>query len=204
MARLSGPDWADKLSWVLLGIRTAPKEDLQASAAEMVYGTPLSLTELNEWDHEPVDNRENEEEQSCQFLVKLLENCLSRAKKTKLHCSVILVPEGLMSNIARNMLHLASSEPCGLRGCVINVLVEIESKCRKLDHIVYDSTVVPTFELTLILKEGDSIWSDLRDFFFIGTCFSPGFRKALKFYPGFCLIKQKLYCSSSSGSLIEC
>ncbi|XP_069781621.1 DNA damage-inducible transcript 4-like protein isoform X3 [Narcine bancroftii] len=160
--------------------------------------------ELNEWDHEPVDNRENEEEQSCQFLVKLLENCLSRAKKTKLHCSVILVPEGLMSNIARNMLHLASSEPCGLRGCVINVLVEIESKCRKLDHIVYDSTVVPTFELTLILKEGDSIWSDLRDFFFIGTCFSPGFRKALKFYPGFCLIKQKLYCSSSSGSLIEC
>ncbi|XP_069778961.1 uncharacterized protein [Narcine bancroftii] len=43
MARLSGPDWADKLPRVLIGIRTAPKEDLQASAAEMVYGAPLSL-----------------------------------------------------------------------------------------------------------------------------------------------------------------
>ncbi|XP_069747595.1 uncharacterized protein [Narcine bancroftii] len=43
MARLSGPDWADKLPWVLLGIRTAPKEDLQASVVEMVYGAPLSL-----------------------------------------------------------------------------------------------------------------------------------------------------------------
>ncbi|XP_069796568.1 uncharacterized protein [Narcine bancroftii] len=32
------------LPWVLLGIRTAPKEDLQASAVEIVYGTPLSLS----------------------------------------------------------------------------------------------------------------------------------------------------------------
>ncbi|XP_069786032.1 uncharacterized protein [Narcine bancroftii] len=43
MARFSRPDWADELPWVLLGIRSAPKEDLQASAVEMVYGAPLSL-----------------------------------------------------------------------------------------------------------------------------------------------------------------
>ena len=42
-ARLNGPDWVDELPWVLLGIRTYPKEDLQASSAELVYGTPLTL-----------------------------------------------------------------------------------------------------------------------------------------------------------------
>lgn len=33
-ARLSGPNWLDELPWVLLGIRTAPKEDLGCSSAE--------------------------------------------------------------------------------------------------------------------------------------------------------------------------
>ena len=39
-ARLTGPQWAQVLPWVLLGIRTAPKEDLGCSSAELVYGTP--------------------------------------------------------------------------------------------------------------------------------------------------------------------
>ncbi|GFR62129.1 Pol polyprotein [Elysia marginata] len=42
-ARLQGPNWADELPWVLLGLRTAPKEDLGTSAAELVYGTPLCV-----------------------------------------------------------------------------------------------------------------------------------------------------------------
>ena len=35
--------WVDALPLVLLGIRTALKEDLSATAAEMVYGTMLRL-----------------------------------------------------------------------------------------------------------------------------------------------------------------
>ncbi|KAK3800146.1 hypothetical protein RRG08_015104 [Elysia crispata] len=42
-ARLQGPNWADELPWVLLGLKTAPKEDLGFSAAELVYGTPLTV-----------------------------------------------------------------------------------------------------------------------------------------------------------------
>lgn len=42
-ARLQGPNWIDELPWVLLGIRTTPKEDLQVSSAEMVYGEPLTI-----------------------------------------------------------------------------------------------------------------------------------------------------------------
>ena len=37
--QLSGPNWVEELPWVLLGIRTAPKEDLGSSTAELVYGS---------------------------------------------------------------------------------------------------------------------------------------------------------------------
>ena len=42
-ARLSGPNWMDKLPWVLLAIRTTPRVDLKTSSAELVYGAPLTL-----------------------------------------------------------------------------------------------------------------------------------------------------------------
>ena len=42
-ARLTGPNWTDELPWVLLGIRTAPKEDLHTSSAELVYGAPFTV-----------------------------------------------------------------------------------------------------------------------------------------------------------------
>ena len=42
-ARLTGPNWTAELPWVLLGIRTAPKDDLGCSSAEMVYGAPLTV-----------------------------------------------------------------------------------------------------------------------------------------------------------------
>ena len=42
-ARLNGPNWLDELPWILLGIRTAPKDDLKSSSAELVYGSPLTV-----------------------------------------------------------------------------------------------------------------------------------------------------------------
>ncbi|GFO26781.1 Pol polyprotein [Plakobranchus ocellatus] len=42
-ARLQGPNWADELPWILLGLRTAPKEDIGSSVAEIVYGTPFTV-----------------------------------------------------------------------------------------------------------------------------------------------------------------
>ena len=42
-ARLLGPNWLDELPWVLLGIRTAPKENLDTSSAELIYGSPLTV-----------------------------------------------------------------------------------------------------------------------------------------------------------------
>lgn len=42
-ARLNGPNWMRELPWVLLGIRTTPKEDLGCSSAELVFGSPLTV-----------------------------------------------------------------------------------------------------------------------------------------------------------------
>ena len=42
-SRLIDDDWYDQLPWVLLGIRTAPKQDLGVSSAELVYGEVLSV-----------------------------------------------------------------------------------------------------------------------------------------------------------------
>ena len=42
-ASLKDGNLVDRLPWVMLGLRTAPKEDLQASSAELVYGQPLRV-----------------------------------------------------------------------------------------------------------------------------------------------------------------
>jgi cleavage and polyadenylation specificity factor subunit 1 len=42
-ARLAAAAWPSHLPWVLLGLRTAPKEDSGVSSAELVYMAPLSL-----------------------------------------------------------------------------------------------------------------------------------------------------------------
>lgn len=42
-ARLTSNNWVEELPWVLLGLRTAPKDDLGYSSAELVYGEPLTV-----------------------------------------------------------------------------------------------------------------------------------------------------------------
>ena len=42
-ARLAGVAWPEHLPWVLLGLRSAPKEDSGISSAELVYLAPLTL-----------------------------------------------------------------------------------------------------------------------------------------------------------------
>ncbi|XP_061734796.1 DNA damage-inducible transcript 4-like protein [Nerophis ophidion] len=100
-------------------------------------------------------------------------------------------PEKLTRRIAGEVLHLASCEPCGLRGCVLYVLLELDKGCQQLERIVCDASVVPTFEMTLVFKKDGTAWPSLRYFLFMGTYFAPNFRRALKLSPGFRLVKKK-------------
>nr|XP_035108047.1 DNA damage-inducible transcript 4-like protein [Callithrix jacchus] len=172
-----------------------------ASISELLdhsYHPESLLSDFDYWDYvvpEPNLNEVIFEESTCQNLVKILENCLSQSKQTKLGCSKVLVPEKLTQRIAQDVLRLSSTEPCGLRGCVMRVKLEIENVCKKLDRIVCDCSMVPTFELTLVFKQENCSWTRFRDFFSRG-CFS-GFRRTLILSSGFRLVKKKLY------SLIE-
>lgn len=42
-ARLQAHNWIDEIPWTLLGLRTAPKEDIGVSSAELVYGEALTV-----------------------------------------------------------------------------------------------------------------------------------------------------------------
>ncbi|XP_048399900.1 DNA damage-inducible transcript 4-like protein-like [Stegostoma tigrinum] len=140
------------------------------------------------------------EERTCQYLAKQIEHCLSISKKSQLHCQELLIPQYMSRRIARDVLRMAANEPCGLRGAVIYVNLEHENTSKKLGKIVYDSTVIPTFELTLVFKQ-DNSWPSLSDFFAIGACFTHVSRRVLKLSPGFRLVKRKLY--SSVGPIVE-
>lgn len=168
---------------------------------------PLFSADFDYWDYvvpEPNLNEVIFEETTCQSLVKMLENCLSKSKQTKLGCSKVLVPEKLTQRIAQDVLRLSSTEPCGLRGCVMHVNMEVENVCIKLDRIVCDSSVVPTFELTLVFKQENCSWSSFRDFFFSRGRFSSSLRRTLILSSGFRLVKKKLYSLIGTTVIEEC
>ncbi|XP_037364162.1 DNA damage-inducible transcript 4-like protein [Talpa occidentalis] len=147
------------------------------------------------WDHvapEPSLGQAVSEAPACQGLARMLENCLSEAKRTRLGCSRVLVPRALTQRVARDVLRLASPEPYGLRGCVLQVHLDAADVCRPLARVACDPSVVPTFELTLVLKQDSCPWASLRDLLLGGRC-SSGLRRTLILSPGFRLVKRKLY-----------
>ena len=88
MARLTGPNWIDELPWVLLGIRTAPKEDFECSSAELVYGAPLTV---------PGDFllRSQESQDAGRFLLRLRDTVRGLAPRPP-------VPHGTSAGYSRN------------------------------------------------------------------------------------------------------
>ncbi|KAG8134441.1 hypothetical protein E2320_007556 [Naja naja] len=163
----------------------------------------LSFSDFDYWDFvapEPNFNETVFEERTCQNLIRMLENCLSKSKQTRLHCSRVLVPEKLTRRIAQDVLRLSSTEPCGLRGCIIHVNLETGNVCKRLDKIVCDPSVIPTFELTLVFKQDNCLWPSFRSLF-PRVCFTSSYKQTLILSPGFRLIKKKLY--SLIGTVVE-
>ncbi|OCT99946.1 hypothetical protein XELAEV_18005730mg [Xenopus laevis] len=132
-------------------------------------------------------------------LASMLENCLYNAKCTKLHCTKILVPKGLLTKVAQEILKFSLTEPCGLRGCILHVNLECGHKHLALDTLAYDSTVEPTFEVNLVLKRESQLWDHFSDFLILRTWFPNIFRGILKLSPKFLITKNVLYFSVSGS-----
>ncbi|XP_036979924.1 DNA damage-inducible transcript 4 protein-like [Acanthopagrus latus] len=117
-----------------------------------------------------------------------------------LGCSKLILPDFLLHNISQELLHLAASEPCGLRGAVIDLCVDRGdpgSLCA-VDQIAVDATLVPTFHVTLVLRpESSGLWPKVQKLFKGGASPQTPARhqNTLRLSTSFRAIKRKLYCS---------
>ncbi|KTG32368.1 hypothetical protein cypCar_00040991 [Cyprinus carpio] len=158
----------------------------------------ISLADLSESDlfFDPT------EEALCKEVVQLIALNLTDAKDGVLHCSKLLIPETLLEHIGQELVHLSVSEPCGLRGALVDLCVEQDGSCEAVGQISVDPYLVPTFQLTLVLRlDSQGFWPKIQGLFAGRSPSSPVVRRALKLSTGFRVIKRKLY--SSEELLIE-
>ncbi|XP_075884284.1 DNA damage-inducible transcript 4 protein [Nelusetta ayraudi] len=138
------------------------------------------------------------EETILKEVVDLIAGSLKEAKDSDcaLRCAKLLIPEKLLEHIGQELLHLAASEPCGLRGALIDLCVEQGPTCESVAQLSVDPYLVPTFQLTLVLRlESGGLWPKIQGLFSPKSPSTPVVRQAIKLSTGFRVIKKKLYCS---------
>lgn len=138
------------------------------------------------------------EEAILKEVVDLIAGSLKEAKDSDcaLRCAKLLIPEKLLEHIGQELLHLAASEPCGLRGALIHLCVEQGATCESMAQLSVDPYLVPTFQLTLVLRlESGGLWPKIQGLFSPKSPSAPVVRQAIKLSTGFRVIKKKLYCS---------
>lgn len=138
------------------------------------------------------------EETILKEVVDLIAGSLREAKDSDcaLRCAKLLIPEKLLEHIGQELLHLAASEPCGLRGALIDLCVEQGAACESMGQLSVDPYLVPTFQLTLVLRlESGGLWPKIQGLFSTKSPSTPVVRQAIKLSTGFRVIKKKLYCS---------
>ncbi|XP_074092477.1 DNA damage-inducible transcript 4 protein [Macrotis lagotis] len=143
-----------------------------------------------------------EDEHLCGQLLQLLRETLGQARLGSKRPARLLMPGQLAAQVGKELLRLAYSEPCGLRGALLDVCVEQGKSCHSLEQLALDPSLVPTFQLTLVLRLDSRLWPKIQGLFSAGpSSFAPGFSQSLSLSTGFRLIKKKLY--SSEQLLIE-
>ncbi|KAM8860289.1 DNA damage-inducible transcript 4 protein-like [Spinachia spinachia] len=119
-----------------------------------------------------------------------------------LGCSTLVLPNLLLHNISQQLLHLAVSEPCGLRGALIDLCVDGggQGPLCAVDQIAVDAGLVSTFHVTLVLRfESGGLWPKVQRLFKgrkspETSARHQGTRRLSK---NFRAIKRKLYCSGA-------
>lgn len=143
-----------------------------------------------------------EDEHLCANLMQLLQESLAQARLGSRRPARLLMPSQLVSQVGKELLRLAYSEPCGLRGALLDVCVEQGKSCHSVGQLALDPSLVPTFQLTLVLRLDSRLWPKIQGLFSSANSpFVPGFSQSLTLSTGFRVIKKKLY--SSEQLLIE-
>ncbi|KAJ0067115.1 hypothetical protein NL108_012816 [Boleophthalmus pectinirostris] len=187
----------NRLSWSsllhkLVELKGNQREQCNWSETGSVADLSLSDTDSNDCFY-PL------EESLASETVAAIAQSLSEASHL-LGCTKLIVPDCLMHNIGQELVHLALSEPCGLRGALVDLCVDRgdQSSLCIVDQIAVDSYVVPTFQVTLVLRqESRGLWPKVQKL--LKGSQSPQtptkHRPSLRLSHSFRAIKKKLYCS---------
>ncbi|XP_059202012.1 DNA damage-inducible transcript 4-like protein-like [Centropristis striata] len=133
---------------------------------------------------------EQEERLLQQDVTRHIEQCLTEAKASTLHCQMLLLPRHMTTRVGQDVVRSSADEPCGLRGASITVYVEGKEGLKSVGNILVDPSVTPTFELSVVFKaDKDDGWPPLKHIF--------DTNKVLKLRPEYRLVKRKLYSSAS-------
>uniref|UniRef100_A0A669Q4J4 DNA damage-inducible transcript 4 protein n=1 Tax=Phasianus colchicus TaxID=9054 RepID=A0A669Q4J4_PHACC len=134
-------------------------------------------------------------------LLELVQAALGSAPLGSRRRSRLLMPAQLAAQLRSELLRLACSEPCGLRGALLDLCVEHGKACHDVGRIAADPAVVPTFQLTLVLRLDSRLWPKIQGLLASAPALSPAFGQSLKLSTGFTVMKKKLY--SSEQLLVE-
>ncbi|KAM3862810.1 DNA damage-inducible transcript 4 protein-like [Diretmus argenteus] len=202
-----------RLSWGHLLQRLAEMKGLnqRLSAAQDSRSETGSVADISMSESEDSVFCHPLEETLATEVEETIAEILSDTSHHALGCSKLILPDCLLHNIGKELLHLADSEPCGLRGALIDLCVEQgdQGSLCSLDQIAVDASLVPTFHVTLVLRpEAGGLWPKVQKLF--KSKKSPQTQSVnarhqgtLRLGASFRAIKRKLY---SSGELVieEC
>jgi len=185
-----------RLSWGKLVQRLADFSGSMESSSDLSDSASDTSGDLSPSDDLFFDPME---EHLLKEVVDLIACSLRDAKDSEcaLRCSRLLIPDKLLQHIGRELVHLAASEPCGLRGALIDLCVEGQGQsCESVSQLSVDPYLVPTFQLALVLRlETSGIWPKIQGLFSPSSPLAGVIRQEVKLSTGFRVIKKKLYCS---------
>ncbi|MCI4376403.1 hypothetical protein PGIGA_G00188010 [Pangasianodon gigas] len=126
------------------------------------------------------------EEALCAETMANVSDVLSESSAELHGSSRLIVPHVLLERIGQELLQLAATEPCGLRGALIDVCVDNSKSHQSVGQIAVDPDIVPTFHLTFLLRlDLGGLWPK----------FTSRLSNSVKLSTGFTVVKRKLYSS---------
>lgn len=148
----------------------------------------ISISEKRQSGCSPVISTEDPFEGAlCAETMDNLSDILEEASARALGWTKLLVPHQLLKHIGQELLHLATGEPCGLRGALIDLCVENGKSYQSIGQLSVDPSTVPTFHLTFLLRPDlGGLWPK----------FTMKLSNTVRLSTGFTVVKKKLYSSS--------
>lgn len=125
-----------------------------------------------------------------EYISGLILDTLRAARNKDSHLQ-ILVPSNLTKHLAKDISFMSRNEPCGARGCALDITLEDGDMCTRIGKCQVDPLTVTTFEVTVVLQKETPKWFPKLQMMLRNN----ETRTVIK--PTYKLIKRKLYRKES-------